>query len=160
MNRELNKIFDAKTREARRRILDKFDISNEDKNEVLNKIEESGSDNGDGDASTIEYLDITNVASYKEILLQHSLQANLNSNEFKIIAPSFAVYASLSQLNDNYNFLYIEIDFSSKIYAMQGTEKIEYPIGEYLVIGGVSQDELDAIPRITKEEFYSLENPE
>ena len=42
MGRELNKFFDAKTREGKRRILDKFDISKEDKNEFLNKIDNSG----------------------------------------------------------------------------------------------------------------------
>lgn len=42
MGRELNKVFDAKTRKDKRRILDKFDISKEDKNEFLNKIDNSG----------------------------------------------------------------------------------------------------------------------
>ena len=39
MSRELNKIFDVKSRQARRDILDKFDLSKEDKNKVLNKID-------------------------------------------------------------------------------------------------------------------------
>ena len=117
----------------------------------------SGSESGSGEASIVEYLDITNVASYKEVLLQHSLQANVNSTELKMIAPSLVVYGILNDLNGNYTSLYIEIDFNSKIYAIQGVEKMEYPIGEYLTMAGISQSELDAIPRITKEQFYSLE---
>lgn len=42
MSRELNKIFDVKSREAQRAILDKFDITASDKNEVLNKIALNG----------------------------------------------------------------------------------------------------------------------
>lgn len=38
MSRELNKIFDVQSRKARRDILDKFDLSADDKNKVLNKI--------------------------------------------------------------------------------------------------------------------------
>ncbi len=44
MSRELNKIFDVKSRQARRDILDKFDLSKDDKNKVLNKIDNSGGD--------------------------------------------------------------------------------------------------------------------
>lgn len=42
MSRELNKIFDVKSREAQRAILDKFDITANDKNKVLNKITSNG----------------------------------------------------------------------------------------------------------------------
>lgn len=50
MSRELNKIFDVQSRKARRDILDKFDLSADDKNKVLNKIGNgsSGGDNKDG----------------------------------------------------------------------------------------------------------------
>lgn len=58
MSRELNKIFDVKSRQARRDILDKFDLSKEDKNKVLNKIDSGGgSDNGSG--NKIKYYKIT-----------------------------------------------------------------------------------------------------
>lgn len=123
---------------------------------INNEWKGGSSDNG-GDSSSIEYLDITNAASHKEVLLQHSLQANVNSAELKMIAPSLAVYGMLNDLNGNYTSLYIEIDFNSKIYAIQGVEKMEYPIGEYLAMAGISQSKLDAIPRITKEQFYNLE---
>lgn len=36
--RELNKLFDVKSREGKRKILNKFDINAEDKNKVLNKL--------------------------------------------------------------------------------------------------------------------------
>lgn len=43
---ELNKIFDVKSREARRKILDNYPISANDKNEILNKIGSSGGEGG------------------------------------------------------------------------------------------------------------------
>ena len=61
MSRELNKIFDVKSRQARRDILDKFDLSKEDKNKVLNKIDSSGGQSGgsgNGNASKIEFVDL------------------------------------------------------------------------------------------------------
>lgn len=48
MSRELSKIFDVKSRQARRDILDKFDLSKEDKNKVLNKIDSAGGETGGG----------------------------------------------------------------------------------------------------------------
>lgn len=60
MSRELNKIFDVKSRQARRDILDKFDLSKEDKNKVLNKIDSAGGESGggSGSASKIEFVDL------------------------------------------------------------------------------------------------------
>lgn len=43
---ELNKIFDVKSREARRKILDNYPISANDKNEILNKIGSNGGEGG------------------------------------------------------------------------------------------------------------------
>lgn len=57
---ELNKVFDAPTREAKRKILDNYPISADDKNKFLNKV-----GNG-GDSSTTEYIDIRgyDIATY------------------------------------------------------------------------------------------------
>lgn len=51
---ELNKIFDVKSREARRKILDNYPISANDKNEILNKIGSSGGEEG-GNKTTKYY---------------------------------------------------------------------------------------------------------
>lgn len=44
--RKLSDIFKTDNREARRKILDKFDISKEDKNKVLDNLENSSQSNG------------------------------------------------------------------------------------------------------------------
>ena len=56
MSRELNKIFDVKSRQARRDILDKFDLSKEDKNKVLNKIDSGGGTSGDSGENNTQII--------------------------------------------------------------------------------------------------------
>ena len=46
--RNLNDIFKTNNRQAQRAILNKFDISKEDKNKVLNNLENSSQSNGGG----------------------------------------------------------------------------------------------------------------
>lgn len=59
---ELNKIFDVKSREARRKILDNYPISANDKNEILNKIGNSGGEVGK--ARYFKVFDDINTTSY------------------------------------------------------------------------------------------------
>lgn len=154
MTRELNKIFDAKTREARRRILDKFDISNEDKNEVLNKIENS---DGGGDSSSVEYLDVSGMHNVTNTLLPYAFLGKFISSSIAMISPSYNLYRTIIEIGNTYSTLQIEIDFNFKVSMIDSGEKIEIPIKDILMISSFTQEELDAIPRITKEEFYSLE---
>ena len=56
---ELNKIFDVKSREARRKILDNYPISANDKNEILNKI---GNSSGGESNIKIRYYKIADEA--------------------------------------------------------------------------------------------------
>lgn len=78
---ELNKIFDVKSREARRKILDNYPISANDKNEILNKIGNSsgeggkaryfkvkeGIDTGGYEAAGLQYLQYYNCFTLKAI---------------------------------------------------------------------------------------------
>lgn len=157
MGRELSDVFKAKTRVGQRKILDKFDISKEDKNKFLNGIEDAGSGgNGSDEDSNIEYLDITNVSSYKELLLQYSFRACVISDDVKMNATSFAVYNTIIDLI-SYKSLYIQTDFKSKVYGIQSGQTFNLTIMEVLNMANITQEQLDAIPRITKEQFYSLE---
>lgn len=54
MGRELSDVFKAKTRVGKRKVLDKFDISKEDKNKFLNGIEDVGSSGGESGGGDIE----------------------------------------------------------------------------------------------------------
>ena len=52
MGRELSDVFKAKTRVGKRKVLDKFDISKEDKNKFLNGIEDVGTGGDTGENNT------------------------------------------------------------------------------------------------------------
>ena len=152
MNRELNKIFDVKTREARRRILDKFDISKEDKNEVLNKIGEGG---GSGGNSSIEYLDVSGmdelirgaISSLAAYLIRINLEGNIN------IIPAAMVALLGFDISTSGNIIkYISTNLNDVVVNDADAKTITY----LLTMNGFTQEQLDAIPRITKEEFYSL----
>lgn len=151
MNRELNKIFDVKTREARRRILDKFDISNEDKNEVLNKIEEGGS-NSDGGDSSIEYLDVSGMDKMtKSALLELSFYVKVivSGNNTIALGTMTDVRSSVD------NIIALGVDINANIVS----PNISTTLIEYIQLMGIL-DMYNSVPRITKEEFYNLENPE
>ena len=72
MSRELNKIFDVKSRQARRDILDKFDITKEDKNKVLNKI-----DSGDSGSS-----DDQNELLYYKLIENKNLESDVSNGDY------------------------------------------------------------------------------
>ena len=81
---ELNKIFDVKSREARRKILDNYPISANDKNEVLNKI---GNSSGENTNNGIKYYKVRNVnlGSYEAAGLQYLQYCNCIN--LKVINP-------------------------------------------------------------------------
>lgn len=113
MSRELNKIFDVKSRQARRDILDKFDLSKEDKNKVLNKIDSGGS-NGEGEGNIageyyalkpVEGFDDYNYSLYVTFL---GLLSEVKFGNYNIINPTAKIlsnYWESRQFNGPYDVL-------------------------------------------------------
>ena len=101
---------------------------------------------GTGEASTIEYLDVSGVNQeiYFTTLLITSFVSKSKENGVVCILPSAAMVGYNNSL-----IISLAIDFSFK--TSNGT------ILELLLNMGITQEQLDAIPRITKEQFYSLE---
>ena len=152
MGRELNKIFDVQSREARRDILDKFDLTAEDKNKVLNKIDSGGS----GEGSSIEYLDVSGldglvrgaISSLAAYLIRINIEGNIN------IIPAAMVELLGFDIATSGNIIkYISTNLNDVVVNDADTKTISY----LLTMNGFTQEQLDAIPRITKEQFYSLE---
>ena len=92
MNRELNKIFNVKTRKARRRILDKFDISKEDKNEVLNKI--NNSNNISNNTSSMLFADLEYIYFCEIDILNNKIVF------FKSIEDNITQYSNFEEFNN------------------------------------------------------------
>lgn len=87
MKRELNKIFDVQSREARRDILDKFDLTAEDKNKVLNKINSGGCDN-----DKIIYYELNNLSNFELSNIRISIIAMCA--QIKTIVDSVVIFAT------------------------------------------------------------------
>ena len=128
-------------------------------------IEQSGaSSSGSGEASTVEYLDlrgydVMNEDSKWSVFAFYSISCIvITNNNYKAYMPSGMLAQLISAPNSNYNVLACAIDFSVKTSVFLG--KLQ-TINEYITqeLGSMSltQEELNSIPRLTKEQFYNLE---
>lgn len=54
------------------------------------------------------------------------------------------------------DYLAVSIDFSRKMKMFNGDLAFDGTVMEMLTMMGISQTDIDAIPRITKEQFYDL----
>lgn len=165
--RELNKIFDVKSREAQRAILDKFDISADDKNKVLNKIV-SGGGGSDSNGINIEYykvIDPENTNPIFNILILYSscflncIHGEYSSNMHNhSIANNFLISST-----DRYKILAIMfVNIKSVFDAGDGNpftfegslqERADY------IATIFNQDKIninDYLEPITEEEFYNI----
>ena len=125
-------------------------------------IQGGGSGSGSGETSTIEYLDISNWNS-------NTSKSNLvvKSNIIKVekygstfcITPAMALGPMANSIGEALELfenatIAVCIDFNLVLKYPDG----EFTNKELLLENGVTQEELDAIHRITKEEFYNLDN--
>lgn len=154
MKRELNKIFDVQSREARRDILDKFDLSADDKNKVLSKI-----DSGNGNEGVID-----STIYYR---VKEDFGRNFETSVGNEILP-FCVSASAFVFYDNNNNLVEELVNSpfylNDINAYHFTlafMPINYP-KENLVFNSLEEavdkgiiSSIDWLERCDASEFYS-----
>ena len=114
---------------------------------------------GGESASTIEYLDVTNVSeSWLSIMLMMSLfvkqQVTLGGVTMNTVLPTLQ---SQSMKGDMLGVTQIAIDFKATIaLSGDGLENIK-TVADFIILSGSTQEQLDVIPRITKEQFYTLE---
>ena len=106
-------------------------------------------------ASTIEYLDMTNVSA---MILYHiamfSLENKVTTLDGEVyIAPTFTIQSILGGTLDK--LIAVSIDLNMPISISMGGDAYTGTISGMLSICGIN--DLSAIPRLTKEQFYSLE---
>ena len=125
---------------------------------------ESGGGSSSGEASSIEYLDlrgydVMNKDSKWSVFAFYSISCIvIMNNKYKAYMPSGMLAQLMSAPNSNYNVLASAIDFSVKTSVFLGElQTINEYITQELGSMTLTQEELDSIPRITKEQFYSLE---
>lgn len=159
MSRELNKIFDVKSRQARRDILDKFDLSKEDKNKVLNKI---GACKNDDKiiyyevSDTFKNMPIEEFQTIGIFFTHYKLKIN-NKYAFLSVLDFYDLIdnGSINDLNSKVTMVgFLPID-NTPIYSNEGT-KLD-SIEEYL--SNIDQEPSYLIKRrVTAEEYWNTEN--
>ena len=126
---------------------------------MIRRGADEGNGESGGEASSIEYLDVSGIelADTIKILLVASAISVKITFQGKIIYMPPIIYevsavATIEELNSVAK--YLAIDFNLLTYS-PSFGKIK--LNDLLVAFGITQEQLDAIPRITKEQFYSLE---
>lgn len=119
----------------------------------------SGSGGGES-GSNVEYLDMTNVTSFESwmlTMLMASLfvkqQITLGGATINSVLPTFL---SQSMRGDLLGVTQFAIDFKATIALSRDGMEQTRTVADFLISNGVTQEKLDAIPRITKEQFYDL----
>lgn len=108
----------------------------------------SGSGGGES-GSTIEYLDVSGFPSEPVMFLStYSILCRVLGNAREGVLTT----AIMMQNPTVYSIKYIAIDFSLEL--LEGKTKAS--IKDILIAQGFTQDDIDAIPRLTKEQFYDL----
>ena len=111
---------------------------------------------GGEETSNVEYLDIRNIErKYDLVWLSYNTSLVINGNH--MIAPIGLMMVAGTDYHEFINACaYVEIDLNSKRITVEGNQIVS--TSEFITLSGLmTQEQLDAIPRITKEEFYSLE---
>lgn len=154
MSRELNKIFDVKSRQARRDILDKFDLNKEDKNKVLNKIDSgNGSTSGSSDGPL-----------YYKLVEKKNLETEISSGNYPNVFSECRHVGVLGPLWGTPQWLqsFLGPKFSQPLYAdafvfmpcdYKHNSSSYYRFKTYEELREMIPELPEAI-RITKEEYY------
>jgi hypothetical protein len=137
----------------------------DDKTYIIKRGTSGGTPDTPSGESDIEYLDLRNVTTLiggaiplKSLLgsMGYVTKFQNPNNDLTTILNSASLYSSLSsQQIATLDFYGVEIDFSS-IFGGNANDGIK-TILDVLLEYGITAEQLDAIPRITKEQFYSLE---
>ena len=107
MSRQLNKIFDVQSRQARRDILDKFDLSADDKNKTLNKIN-SGS--GSGSNSAITKVALINLQGVSSHYVNYQVLINAYDMSIGVYADNVNVDIQREDIPSSYSASEVELE--------------------------------------------------
>lgn len=108
--------------------------------------------------SNIEYLDISNTSgALRAGLVQNALYIRATIPDYGAEMVGSSAYFVTSMLEGVIeNTSAVVIDFSHKICMKMSGSIQELTILQQILQNHVTQEEIDAIPRITEEEFYTL----
>lgn len=122
---------------------------------------EGGNTGGGEVASTIEYLDVSGLSdsSLEFFVLFSPLCKVITDDGIIAVGTTFdGIGTMIGYTTTNNNIVKaVGVDLTQRCYFKKGDELIIMSLTELLTtMVGVSQAEIDSIPRITKEEFYAI----
>ena len=150
MNKTLEVLKEGGINQFSRTMRD-YNISPKDSKTLYNKLGEKSESNSGNSESSIEYLDVSG-ASYEgvqQIFLMTSILVKYSTEFGTVIFSPFAT----ANINFEKQLKAVMIDFTMQLSELGviGTVK------DAFIQQGFTQEDIDAIPRLTKEQFYSLE---
>ena len=125
--------------------------------EEIKSISAGGGESG---GSTIEYLDVSGMQeSLLTIIARFAPLCKINKDgEMAVGAPYYGLMLFTGELSTRITHVKaIGIDLSQRFDIKKGTNAMNVTLIDYLTMMGIAtQADIDAIPRITKEQFYDL----
>ena len=116
-----------------------------------------------GGDSNIEYIDVSSIADlyppdlFTFLGLQVKIEAYDASGEY--VGPSSFVWTTLEVLNFEAKAIAIAVDIKSPVRILLRVENEPFEVTDWNVIPGLEDLDLSSLPRLTKEEFYTLKSP-
>ena len=112
---------------------------------------------GESGGSTLEYLDVRGIGDLRPALgiLAGMVKSSVNEGTY-VGTTLMGIQEMFGSANTFSTVVAVAIDFTKPIRGRRGGQEIDMLIADLLIMRGIPKEELDAIPRITKEQFYDL----
>ena len=112
---------------------------------------------GGGSASGIEYLDLSGLDKViGRTLVQYSLFGKVRSSKAGDMACPAANAYAIIVMDSDATIEAIGFDFTAKMVGMSNGQAMEVPVSMAFQQVGLSESQVASLPRLTKEEFYTL----
>lgn len=123
----------------------------------IHKSELSGSQSGGVTQDNFEYFTYDeNTASSPVLLYAQYVKLESASSGTKVVAPYTIAIAELKAQLSDLDIVAVGVNLKERIIMKYGETFADGTVLDSLKQNGVTEEVIDAIPRITKEEFYSL----
>lgn len=131
----------------------------------VSKLNASTEGGEGGSGSNIEYIDLRNAsgaAAGTVLAFAYFLKVVITSDtmgEMKVSGmPAVVIQELVTGLGGKSSLIACAVDLTRRIKIGTGGQVQEVTVIEYGVGNGAKAEDFDALPRITKEEFYDLNN--
>lgn len=127
---------------------------------TIGEKEQQGGATGGGD-SNIEYLDVSGLDAVDEnlknalVLLSPNVKSKTTEGTF-VGLPLHGIQLIVGVSNNARTVIALAIDFNTIFKFVIGENAASVNIKDYIMTSEFTQEQLDSIPRITKEQFYTL----